>query len=253
LGDKDPARYYDRTKLPARVRNDRGIFRLNIRKDGYLYLPRNAGPIVGYEIIDGYEVLKLDRYIKFYMNALPALKFDLLNVKYRLDVDLARKSMEIVENKNRLPRAFLVREARSVGFDEALREIKSGDFDYRSVALVESLGVARKTYSDSGTVEVLEKWDQGDVFEVSVPDSAFLVISEVWYPEWKVLLDGEETRFYPVDLTLMGVEIPPGRHRVELRFYPGSFYMGLKLTLLTLVLSVLLLLVSLRRERRRGS
>ena len=253
LGDKDPVKYYDRTRLPSRVRNDRGIFRLNIRKDGYLYLPRNAGPIVGYEIIDGYEVLKLDRYIKFYMNALPALKFDLLNVKYRLDVDLARKSMEIVENKSYLPRAFLVREARSVSFDEALREIKKGNFDHRSVALVESLGVVRKTYSDSGTVEIVEKWDQGDAIEVSVPDSAFLVISEVWYPEWRVLVDGEETRFYPVDLTLMGVEIPPGRHKVELRFYPGSFYRGLKLTLLTLVLSVLLLLVSLRREKRRGS
>ncbi|MCD6086453.1 MAG: YfhO family protein [Candidatus Hydrothermae bacterium] len=253
LGERDPTMYYDRNKLPAYVRNDGDVYRLNIRKDGYLYLPRNAGPIVGYEIIDGYEVLKLDRYIKFYMNALPALKFDLLNVKYRLNVDLARKAMEIVKNESYLPRAFLVREARSVDFEEALRGIKEGDFDYRSVALVESLGTERKTYSDSGTVEVLEKWDQGSVFSVSVPDSAFLVISEVWYPEWKVLLDGKETRFYPVDLTLLGVEVPPGKHRVELKFVPKSFYKGLKFTLLTLVVSVLLLLVSLKRERKRGS
>lgn len=44
------------------------------------------------------------------------------------------------------------------------------------------------------------------------------VFSEVWYPEWKVFIDGQEAEIAKVNYTLRGVVIPAGTHKVEMVF-----------------------------------
>jgi Tol biopolymer transport system component/ketosteroid isomerase-like protein len=58
----------------------------------------------------------------------------------------------------------------------------------------------------------------------------FLVISEVWHPGWQATLDGEPLPLVACDLTLMGAWIPPGEHRVALRFRPLHWPLALGIT-----------------------
>lgn len=63
-----------------------------------------------------------------------------------------------------------------------------------------------------------------------------LVLSEVFYPGWTVLLDGETRNIEPAYDILRSVRIGEGVHRVIFYFRPVSFYIGLGMAIIGLVL-----------------
>jgi uncharacterized membrane protein YfhO len=76
--------------------------------------------------------------------------------------------------------------------------------------------------------------------KVKTGDSSFLVLSDSYYVGWKAYVDGKETPIYKTNATSRGVVIQgAGEHQVTFRFVPVSFYIGLALSLLTLVFSIL--------------
>jgi len=60
--------------------------------------------------------------------------------------------------------------------------------------------------------------------KVNVSSSAdgFLRISEVYYPGWKICIDGKPVKVYRSDLAWMAVNFPKGSHTVEM--FPQSLY-----------------------------
>ena len=49
-----------------------------------------------------------------------------------------------------------------------------------------------------------------------------LVFSEVYYPGWTATIDGEPAELGRVDYLLRALQIKPGKHQVELAFFPKS-------------------------------
>jgi hypothetical protein len=58
----------------------------------------------------------------------------------------------------------------------------------------------------------------------------FLTISEIWHPGWQAVLDGDRLPLVACDLALMGAWIPPGDHRVVLRFRPLRWSVAVGIT-----------------------
>ncbi len=54
----------------------------------------------------------------------------------------------------------------------------------------------------------------------------FLVRNEVWHPGWSATLDGAPAELLRVNYLQQGVLVPPGRHTLELRFFPTSLAWG---------------------------
>jgi len=137
------------------------------------------------------------------------------------------------ENLRALPRAWLVRDVRRVEPDEALAALQSSvlpdgrPFDPRALALVEeSLPVRLSGANLEGEVRIVASEEARTTLDVEATREAFLVLSDVHYPGWRVSIDGRETRLYQTNYLLRGVVVPPGRHRVEFVFLPSSFYLG---------------------------
>ena len=83
------------------------------------------------------------------------------------------------------------------------------------------------------------------------PGPAYLVFSEVWYPGWRVWVNGVEAPLYRANFAFRAVYLPAaGEHIVEMRFDPLTWKIGLGLTLLTLAMLLLRGLVGLRARRR---
>ncbi len=55
----------------------------------------------------------------------------------------------------------------------------------------------------------------------------FAVFVEQYYVGWKAYLDGREIKIYPADYLLRGVFLPAGEHRLEMRYEPVGFKIGL--------------------------
>ena len=64
-------------------------------------------------------------------------------------------------------------------------------------------------------------WEPGrSVVEVESALGGILVLNATYYPGWIAEIDGEPVPLMRADVLFRGVEVPPGRHRVEFRFAP---------------------------------
>ena len=212
--------------------------------------------------IGGYHGAKMKRYNELYSYAIePEMRslisafqkpesidsamallpvINMLNTKYYI-YDLNQPPLP---NTHALGNAWFVKSAKVV--DSADQEVTSmKNFDPKSTAIVNKSfdkGLGGFT-SGSGEGEIkLTDYQPNDLrYEATVNSGSQLaVFSEIYYPKgWKSFIDGKETPHIQVDYVLRGLVIPAGKHQVEFKFEPSSYYLGNKVSLAS---SILLLL-----------
>jgi hypothetical protein len=84
--------------------------------------------------------------------------------------------------------------------------------------------------------------------EVESFGRAFLVMSVTPHKYWTVTIDGRKTTPQITNIGYQGVVVPPGRHRVEMRYRNTTVVLGAKISIAS---SVLLLGAAFVRPRRR--
>jgi len=107
----------------------------------------------------------------------------------------------------------------------------SSQIDFSTTAFLtdpESPGL-KPQYDLPTTVDVKRIAGNRVEVEVESQQPAFLASSQLGYPGWQASVDGQRVRLYEINALFLGLEIPPGRHRVHLRFLPGSLMGGLGL------------------------
>lgn len=58
-----------------------------------------------------------------------------------------------------------------------------------------------------------------------------LIYSGTAYPGWRAWLDGRETKLHRANGAFLGVSLPPGKHRISMRYEPAAIRVGLFLSL----------------------
>jgi hypothetical protein len=139
-------------------------------------------------------------------------------------------SSAIYENERFLPRAFTVTYVEPVaGWQEAQARLAEG-FDPASGALVEG-GAALDGARGFWQAAVRDYTPNRIVVEAEVASPALLVLGEVWYPGWRVRVDGVRQPYYRVDGVVRGVYLDPGAHVIQWQYRPASLGWGMALTL----------------------
>ncbi|UCD84969.1 MAG: YfhO family protein [Deltaproteobacteria bacterium] len=154
---------------------------------------------------------------------------------------VSEKDVKIYKNKDFFPRAFVVPEARVVEeHEEVLKIMDSGNYDLRKVIILEeeipqlmpknklSIGTSKTKITDYRATKV-------DIEAQMDGEGGFLVLSDVYYPGWKVYVDGKEERIYRADYLLRAVYLSLGFHQVKFIYDPMSFKVGLWITFITLL------------------
>lgn len=77
---------------------------------------------------------------------------------------------------------------------------------------------------------------------VSLPSPGYLVLSDTFYPGWRVWVDGQEAEVLRANYLFRGVSVPAGAHTVQFRYLPASLQQGWQVTQVAL-LSISLLLI----------
>jgi len=172
------------------------------------------------------------------MSTLPVI--NMLNTKYYI-YDLNQPPLA---NSHALGNAWLVKDAKIVGTaDEEVASLNN--FDPKSTAIInksfENELNGFKAASGEGDIKLTEYKPNYLKYEATVNSSAQLaVFSEIYYPKgWKSFIDGKETAHIQADYVLRAMIIPAGKHQIEFKFEPQSYYRGNKISLAS---SILLLL-----------
>jgi hypothetical protein len=148
-----------------------------------------------------------------------------------------RKGVWIYRNPNALPRAYVVHRQEVVADQSSLERIGSSEFNPWTTALLEealpaeaaaamedaplrSSSLARITQYGSHRVTVTT--------EMAAP--GLLVLSDTYYPGWRVSVDGSPADLIRVNYILRGVFLDDGAHEVVFHFAPMVLYVGLAST-----------------------
>jgi hypothetical protein len=287
-----PGRYagYDPALLPDVIAEGdlpSQAYRNHWRGPANWLLVHNWGSWFGVEDVQGYNPLQLQRYVD-YIDALNGHRqeyherdlfpaglasplLDLLNVRYLIvpadapqRPDLAPlltdfpavytdAHVQILENTEALPRAWLVHDAAQVAPGEALALLADGVVDPRQTALLEAVPPALSAPADATAEAALLLTHEPDRLElrVTAQTPALLLLSEVWDPGWSARIDGVPTPVYPADSLLRAVPIPPGQHTVVLSYDPPLLRLGLVITLVTALAIIVVWGRLAVRERQR--
>ncbi len=133
--------------------------------------------------------------------------FDLLNVRYVMTRQSAEppagllllktaEGVSVYENKNALPRAFIVSRAIEVSNpQEALAALADPGFDPKTTAVVQSrISNLEFQISNLKSARIIEDKRNRVVIETQTDGDSLLVLSDNYYPGWKAYVDGVENR-----------------------------------------------------------
>lgn len=71
----------------------------------------------------------------------------------------------------------------------------------------------------------------------------FAVFSEVYYKQgWNAFIDGQPAPYCRVNYALRGMTVPAGKHTITFKFEPASYYTGIKLSISSYIVMLLLLI-----------
>jgi hypothetical protein len=87
---------------------------------------------------------------------------------------------------------------------------------------------------------------------VDAPSDGYLVVNEGWFPGWSATVDGRSTPVLPGNVIMQALDMPAGKHAVELRFRPAYVLYPLGAAALAWCAAVAWAVVSVRRRRTPG-
>lgn len=134
--------------------------------------------------------------------------------------------------------------------DAAVAEaVRAPNFPYASVALIDTasstpampLVAIPEPLSITTTVSDYAPGRATITLDAPAPAGSALMVSESFYPGWQATVDGQPAKAERANLALIGVALPAGARKVELRFDSPPYHTGRKVTLVALALSVLLM------------
>ena len=103
------------------------------------------------------------------------------------------------------------------------------------VVVSEKMEIERsgRDFGGESWVKVVQRESELVELKLRSPVDGFLLASEQYFPGWRVMVDGKESRIYRADLALRTVFIPAGEHKVLFWYEPWSFRVGLMVSLVS--------------------
>ena len=77
--------------------------------------------------------------------------------------------------------------------------------------------------------------------DVDAKRPAVLRLADLYYPDWKVTVDGKPERLLRADHVMRAVVVPAGRHKVEFKFASSAFTLGLWVSFASALVALLLI------------
>jgi len=166
-----------------------------------------------------------------------------------MGVSTARAAGTSKEYSNALPFLMLYHDWRVAHDKEAETILNDSIFDFRkTVILEEKPQLAHGQANSNDSTQLLAYSENYLKAHVSSAQPSILLVNDLYYPAWEATVDGKEVKILKAFESLRAIPLPPGSHLVEMRYDDAAFNTGWKITLGTLVLSILTLIVTRKQK-----
>lgn len=220
--------------------------------------------------LGGYHAAKLERYqavmdamfASFNAGRFPASLLDLLGAKYFLswfplfeENDVYPLVWEegrrhIYENTRVLPRVFVAGEARVLPPGRILETLVDPGFEPARVVLLEEEPDPLPAGAGEWRAEIVEYGLNEIRVEAELERAGVLVLSEIAYPDWRAVVDGEERSLLTADYCLRGLALEAGRHEIRFVYRSRTLGRALALSIVFACLGIAVPVASRLRRRK---
>lgn len=193
------------------------------------------------------------------MDSVNAAKFpvlNMLNTKYFIFPAGQQGQTVPIENPYTFGNAWFIDKIQYV--NNANEEIDAiGQVDLQQTAIVDSkfkeaLKGVNGGYKDSLSTIRLTSYEPNQlVYETSSPQDGIVVFSEIYYPGWTATIDGKPADIARADYILRAMNVPAGKHTIEMRFDPQSLHIteGIAYGAMALLLVGVIILIWIYRKK----
>ena len=111
-----------------------------------------------------------------------------------------------------------------------------------------SIGYSQDTHNKGDTAIVSSYSENSLSISVHTTSPAILLVNDLYYPAWKATMDGKKAEVMRAFSSLRAITVPAGIHTVELHYDDDAFNWGWKISLATLLAS--LVIISIPRKQK---
>ncbi|HEX2958285.1 MAG TPA: YfhO family protein [Chitinispirillaceae bacterium] len=238
---KEPFRFNSRSSAPGR----------DDISGGEMIFKRNEGTVHELFLMEGYNPLRLKRQLLERKDR----TLDILNVKYKINVDRTTGQIGILPHTTAFPRVWFAH-AYQVQNNELkiLQDLESPSFNHKtSVILEEKPDFPSGNQNDTCISSVkMTSWGMNKITtQLTTDKPGFLVLSEIFYPAWKAKVDGKSTTIYRANYALRAIPVAAGNHTVICEYDDDSFKIGLIISLLSVSTVAGMIIIGIIQKRKR--
>jgi hypothetical protein len=166
--------------------------------------------------------------------------------------EIYSKEVLVYEVPRVLPRAAVFRSVEILPDREVLARLKDPAFDPATRLVISQEGLspaerdalrplATAVPAPPTAARILSYESQRVRIEAATDTPAVLMLNDAHYPGWRAYLNGRAVPILRADYLFRGVMLPAGKHTIEFSYQPASFWWGLAISLITLLVVVALL------------
>lgn len=192
---------------------------------------------------------------------------DLLGVQYVLTDNYATiedpnliaiyecDGVTIYHNVSAYDKVFTVHDLLYSDCEETSIQYLKEDIDLSRTAIVELKDLkefaVERSEEKRDEVEIVEYKNNSVVIECTMETDGFLILSDLYYPGWKVYVDGIKKDVIRTNDILRGVYLTEGEHDVKFIYKPGPLKYGIAISTGSIVIFILILVIKRKKENNR--
>jgi hypothetical protein len=232
--------YFADKKTVDKIKQDYnyGLYRIKgIVKDQSIYgFHPSQGMLDFIFLIEGSTPLNLkDRFPPHRTN-------DLMNVKSIAVLDTTINRIHFGINKSYMPRTWMsYYPIVESSLEKVSKILEDSTFDISTKVIIDKEPeIPIDTTTNIGKYKIgITSYQINEIsLSVGTIENGILVLSEVYYPNWKVFVDDVEKPMLRADYSLRGVALEKGNHTVVFKYVDKDFQLGAIISLFTLVMVV---------------
>ena len=158
------------------------------------------------------------------------------------DVAWQNKDWYLLGNKKSLPRVYLVNNLEVISNQNLILErLFDTSFDPKTTVILEEPTSSPLNNASKGKAQILRYEENSVEVKAQSDYNSVLVLSDNYFPGWKVYIDEKETKIYRANYTFRAIEVPEGKHLVKFSYEPGSFKTGTILSIISIGIYLLII------------
>ena len=142
----------------------------------------------------------------------------------------------LYKNNEMLPRAYIIPNAIVADSNRSLSMLRKKEIDIRKTIILDKKPKSSLVNKTGKYTIKINKYEPNKIsISTNISAPGYLVLSETWYPGWKVFVNGQQKELLKVDTIFRSVYLDSKENNVTFIYDPDSYEKGRIISILVLI------------------